>query len=86
MTLIAAYDTRTGEKLQQLVPAHWIGHPVLGEGLAKTPRQKAAEKAAAKPAAPSRSNSSRRSTASGSTASAPATTTQTPAAGDTSKE
>jgi hypothetical protein len=46
MALIAAYDTRTGEKLQQLVPEHWIGHVVLGEHLSKTPRQKAADRAA----------------------------------------
>lgn len=41
MALVAAYNTQTGDKLQQLVPEHWIGHPVIGEHLAKTPRQKA---------------------------------------------
>lgn len=63
MSLIEAYNRTTGDKLRQLVPEHWIGHPVLGANLAKTPRQKAADRKAATSAS-----------------------TQTPAAGDTSKE
>lgn len=45
MALVDAYDTRTGENLQHRVPAHFIGHPVLGEHLSKTTRQKAADAA-----------------------------------------
>lgn len=41
MALIDAYDTRTGEKLPQLVPEHWIDHPVLGVHLSRLPSQKA---------------------------------------------
>lgn len=51
MTLVPAYDTRTGEKLPHQVPEHWIGHPRLGAHLSRTPRQKAADnKRAARPA------------------------------------
>lgn len=48
MTLVTAYDTRTGEKLPHQVPEHWIGHPRLGAHLSRTPRQKAADKKAVK--------------------------------------
>lgn len=51
MALIDAYDKRTGRKLPQRVPEHFIGHPVLGEHLSKTPRQKAADTRKAAPAA-----------------------------------
>ncbi|WKN47149.1 hypothetical protein [Nocardioides sp. Arc9.136] len=34
---VTAYSETTG--LKQRVPAHFIGHPVLGRGLRKTPRQ-----------------------------------------------
>lgn len=45
---VDAYSTATGRK--QRVPAHYLDHPVLGKGLAKTPRIKAREKAAETPA------------------------------------
>lgn len=32
---VTAYSTATGRK--QRVPAHWIGHPVLGKGLKVAP-------------------------------------------------
>jgi hypothetical protein len=38
---VTAYSTATGEKHE--VPEHWLGHPVLGKGLRKTPTQKASE-------------------------------------------
>ena len=44
--LVPVWDTRTGKKLPNPVPAHWVGHSKLGPHLSKTPRQKAAEKAA----------------------------------------
>lgn len=51
MTLVTAYDKRTGEKLPHQVPEHWIEHPRLGVHLSRTPRQKAADKKrAARPA------------------------------------
>ncbi|MBE7701267.1 hypothetical protein H9623_13280 [Oerskovia sp. Sa1BUA8] len=44
MALIDAYRKDTGAKTQ--IPAHWIGHPVLGKPFSKTPRQKAEDQAA----------------------------------------
>ena len=41
MALIEVYSSTTGEK--QIVPEHWMGHPVLSKGLRKTPLQKQAE-------------------------------------------
>jgi hypothetical protein len=38
---VDAYSKRTGKKVR--VPGHFIGHPVLGKGFNKTPRQKAAD-------------------------------------------
>ena len=49
MSLIEAYNKHTGEKLPHLVPEKWVGHPVFGPSLSKTPRQKAAEKPAEAP-------------------------------------
>ncbi|MGN8636871.1 hypothetical protein ACTQ43_13935 [Segatella copri] len=34
MSLIAAIDTRTGKVLPDLVPEHWLDHPLLGKHLA----------------------------------------------------
>jgi hypothetical protein len=47
VTLVTAYDTRTGQKLGRQVPAHWVGHPRFGPHWSLTPRQKAADKKAA---------------------------------------
>ena len=47
--LVHAYDTRTGQKLAHQVPASWIGHPVLGRHISRTPRQKAADTKKAAP-------------------------------------
>jgi hypothetical protein len=38
---VDAYSKRTGKKVR--VPEHFLGHPVLGKGFNKTPRQKAAD-------------------------------------------
>jgi hypothetical protein len=38
---VDAYSKRTGKKVR--IPAHFLGHPVLGKGFNKTPRQKAAD-------------------------------------------
>ena len=38
---VDAYSKKTGKKVR--VPAHFIGHPVLGKPFNKTPRQKAAD-------------------------------------------
>lgn len=38
---VYAYDTRTGEKIPNPVPEHYIGHPVLGRNLSLTPTEKA---------------------------------------------
>lgn len=43
MRFVEAYDRRTGAKLPHLVPERFIGHPIIGPHLAKTPRQKAEE-------------------------------------------
>lgn len=43
--LVEAYDTRTGKKLPNRVPAKAVGDPVVGPHLSLTPRQKAAKKA-----------------------------------------
>lgn len=43
MRFVEAYDRHTGEKLPHLVPERFIGHPVIGPHLAKTPRQEAEE-------------------------------------------
>lgn len=45
---VDAYSKATGRKHR--VPAHFLDHPVLGKGLAKTPRIQAREKAATPPA------------------------------------
>lgn len=34
--LVEAYDKTTGEQHPDLVPAHFIGHPVLGPNLVPT--------------------------------------------------
>lgn len=41
MALIDAYRKDTGQKVR--IPAHWIGHPRLGEPFSKTPSQRARE-------------------------------------------
>lgn len=38
---VDAYSKRTGKKVR--IPEHFLGHPVLGKGFNKTPRQKAAD-------------------------------------------
>ena len=43
---VDVYVKATGAK--QRVPAHFIGHPVLGRPFSKTPRQQAADTKAAK--------------------------------------
>lgn len=48
MAFVAAYDKNTGRK--HSVPEHWLDHPVLGQNLRKTPKQKSAEST---PTAPS---------------------------------
>lgn len=40
---VDVYDKTTGRK--HTVPEHFVGHPVLGKNIAKTPRSAAAEKA-----------------------------------------
>lgn len=40
---VDVYDKTTGRK--HAVPEHFVGHPVLGKNIAKTPRGVAAEKA-----------------------------------------
>ena len=45
MAFVYAYSKRTGKKLANQVPEEWLDHPVLGKGLSRTPRQKAAETA-----------------------------------------
>lgn len=45
MTFVRAYDSRTGQKLEHLVPERHIDHPVLGKHLSRTPRSKARSKA-----------------------------------------
>ena len=42
MALVPAYDTRTGQLVEHLVPDTWIGHPILGPHLSANP-PKAAE-------------------------------------------
>lgn len=37
MALVPAYDTRTGQLVEHLVPDTWIGHPVLGPHLSTEP-------------------------------------------------
>ena len=37
MALVPAYDTRTGQLVEHLVPDTWIGHPVLGPHLSANP-------------------------------------------------
>ena len=49
--LVEAYDTRTGKKLPNRVPAKAVGDPVVGPHLSLTPRSKAAGKKAALPPA-----------------------------------
>ena len=44
MTFVEAYDTETGKKLEHPVPEHYIGHPLLGRRLRRTPSSVAAEK------------------------------------------
>lgn len=44
MALIDAYDKRTGDKLPHRVTEAAVDHPVLGEHLSRTPRQKAADR------------------------------------------
>lgn len=39
---VAAYRKDTGEK--QLVPPHWLDHPVLGVPFERTPRQRAEDR------------------------------------------
>lgn len=39
---VEAYVSATGEKIR--VPEHWIDHPVLWQGLRKTPRTAAAKR------------------------------------------
>ena len=36
MAHVAVYDKRTGRK--HSVPEHWLGHPVLGRNLSRTPK------------------------------------------------
>lgn len=43
---VDVYGTATG--IKQTVPAWWLGHPVLGADIRKTPLTKAAETARAK--------------------------------------
>lgn len=38
---VYVYDNRTGEKIPNPVPEHYIGHPVLGRNLSLTPTEKA---------------------------------------------
>lgn len=42
---VTAYNTETGEILPHPVPEHWFDNPALSQGISKTPRQKAADKA-----------------------------------------
>ncbi len=46
---VDAYSKRTGKKVR--IPAHFLGHPVLGKPFNKTPRQKAADTEAEQSAA-----------------------------------
>lgn len=46
MTLVVAYDTRTGDKIPHLVRDAVVAHPTLGKHLSLTPRQKATDKKA----------------------------------------
>ena len=43
MALVPAYDTRTGQLVEHLVPDTWIGHPVLGPHLSTEPPAPAEE-------------------------------------------
>ena len=45
---VAVYVLATGRK--QMVPAHWMTHPVLSRGLRLTPRQRARDRATSGPA------------------------------------
>ncbi len=38
MTMLPAYDVRTGRKLPHYVPEHWFDHPVWGKTVRRTPR------------------------------------------------
>ena len=49
MALVPAYDTRTGELVEHLVPDTWIGHPVLGPHLSTEPPAPADEVEAPEP-------------------------------------
>lgn len=73
MTLVQAYDTRTGEKLPHRVRDTAVNHPVLGKHLSMTPRQKAGKRAASKQSVPVATTPE----------AAPVAETDTPAAGDT---
>ena len=46
MAFVAAFDKSTGRK--HSVPEHYLGHPVLGRNLSKTPRTQKAEREAEK--------------------------------------
>lgn len=46
--LIAAWDKNTGEKLPQLVPRNWVGHPRLGKNLTATEPAEAPEETSTK--------------------------------------
>lgn len=66
MTLVNAYDIRTGQKLPHRVRDSVVNHEVLGEHLSLTPREKSGKRAAPKQPAPVATNNP----------------TETPAAGD----
>lgn len=52
MALVNAYDKTTGEKLKHQVPERFIGHPIFGPNLSKTPRQKASDTPRTTPKSP----------------------------------
>jgi hypothetical protein len=52
MALVDAIDKTTGEALPYQVPAHFIGHPVLGASFAIKPAAKRAPDKSAAPKAP----------------------------------
>lgn len=45
MSLTTAYNAKTGERVPYQVPAHFIGHPVLGPHWVDTPPKKTAANA-----------------------------------------
>lgn len=43
MAFVDAYSTKTGKKLPNPVPEHYLDHPVLGRDLSRLPSRKAGQ-------------------------------------------